>query len=192
LHGGTDYRRVFRFWTGDDTDATVVIDRQGYLYVGSEYQRFDERSRKVGQIMKLDPRKPDDPMVWSIPATAIGFENAGGTWSTPAIYGKYVYEATADGHLMGIDKRTGKILWQVQLTKPVISSPVPVGDVLVQGDCGGTLRALDISKPRRPPTELWRVQLPGCIESTPAVWQGRIYVGTRAGRIYGIGESLGR
>jgi outer membrane protein assembly factor BamB len=192
LHGGTDYRRVFRFWTGDDTDASVVIDDEGYLYVGSEYQRFNERSREVGQIMKLDPRKPHDPLVWSIPAPAIGFEGAGGTWSTPAIYGDYVFEAIADGHLLGIDRDTGKILWQVQLTKPVVSSPVPIDDVLIQGDCGGVLRGLDISKPRRPPPELWRVQLPGCIESTPAVWRGMIYVGTRAGKIYGIGEGAGR
>src|SRR5256714_10438673 len=26
LHGGTHYSRVFRFWDGDDTDASVVID----------------------------------------------------------------------------------------------------------------------------------------------------------------------
>src|SRR5262249_48976732 len=33
LRGGTGAKRVFRFWTGDDTDASVVIDRDGYLYV---------------------------------------------------------------------------------------------------------------------------------------------------------------
>ena len=35
--------------------------------------------------------------------------------------------------------------------------------------------------------ELWSVDLGGCIESTPAVWNGRIFVGTRAGGIYAIG-----
>ena len=48
LHGGTKYRRVFRFWDGDDTDASVVIDRQGFLYVGVEYQRFNARAGLVG------------------------------------------------------------------------------------------------------------------------------------------------
>ena len=28
LRGGDTYHRVFRFWTGDDTDASVVIDRR--------------------------------------------------------------------------------------------------------------------------------------------------------------------
>src|SRR3972149_11399381 len=32
LNGGTRYRRVFRFWTGDDTDASAVIDEEGYRY----------------------------------------------------------------------------------------------------------------------------------------------------------------
>src|SRR5213078_2504084 len=51
LKGGTVAKEVFRFWTGDDTDASVVIDDQGYLYVASEYQRFDDRSKQVGQLM---------------------------------------------------------------------------------------------------------------------------------------------
>jgi hypothetical protein len=50
------------------------------------------------------------------------------------------------------------------------------------------LHDFDISNPRRLPRELWRVQLAGCIESTPAVWHGMIYVGARGGQIYGIGD----
>ena len=33
------------------------------------------------------------------------------------------------------------------------------------------------------------MKLGGCIESTPAVWKGRIYVGARGGRFYAIGDS---
>ena len=33
-----------------------------------------------------------------------------------------------------------------------------------------------------------RVALGGCIEATPSVWKGRIYVGTRAGAMYAIGN----
>jgi hypothetical protein len=31
------------------------------------------------------------------------------------------------------------------------------------------------------------VRLGGCVEATPAVWRGRIYVGTRAGALYALG-----
>ena len=101
LDGGDEYHRVFRFWTGDDTDGSIVIDDEGFLYVASEYQRFNERSQRLGQLMKLDPSKPNDPIVWSIPAPEIGFEGAGGSWSTPALYGDYVYFTTAAGRVTG-------------------------------------------------------------------------------------------
>ncbi len=38
------------------------------------------------------------------------------------------------------------------------------------------------------PKELWTLNLGGCIESTPAVWHRMLYVGTRGGQIYGIGD----
>ena len=98
-----------------------------------------------------------------------------------------VIDTTATGDLLGISRKTGKVLWTVHLAPPTLNSPVPVDHTLIVGDCAGVLHGLDISKPKRTPREVWRVQLPGCIESTPAVWRGMIYVGTRAGKIYGIG-----
>jgi outer membrane protein assembly factor BamB len=188
LAGGAKYRRVFRFWTGDDTDASVVIDERGDLYVASEYQRFNERSQVLGQLMKLDPSKPRAPIVWSIPATEIGFEGAGGSWSTPALHGDYVYFTTAAGRVLEVSRKSGKIVWELQIGAPAIGSPVVVDDVLIQGDCTGALYAWDLSKPWKEPPRLWSMQFPGCVESTPAVWHGWLYVGTRAGQLYGIAD----
>ena len=39
----------------------------------------------------------------------------------------------------------------------------------------------------RPP-EIWSVQIGGCIESTPTVWKGKVYFGTRAGKFFSIGD----
>ena len=189
LNGGTDYHRVFRFWTGDDTDASVVIDGQGYLYVASEYQRFNERSRQVGQLMKLDPRRADDPMVWSIPARQIGFEGAGGSWSTPALYGDRVFFTTAAGRVLEVDRVTGEILWEVHVSAPSIASPVVVDGVLIQGDCSGALYAWNIADAAKPPGLIWKLDLNGCIESTPAVWRGWLYLGTREGYLFGLADA---
>ena len=41
MRSGVPPRRVFRFWMGDDTDATVAIDEQGYLYAAAELERFE-------------------------------------------------------------------------------------------------------------------------------------------------------
>ena len=56
--GQGEITRTFRFWTGDDTDATIVADEEGYLYVGQEWDRRNDRGREVGQLLKLDPRRP--------------------------------------------------------------------------------------------------------------------------------------
>ncbi|HEX6230189.1 MAG TPA: PQQ-binding-like beta-propeller repeat protein [Actinomycetota bacterium] len=189
LEGGRRARRVFRFWTGEDTDATVVIDEDGDLYVGSELERSTQRGAEVGQLMKLDPSRPDDPLVWSLPVTERGLDGAGGVWATPALYGETVYVATNHGDLIAVNTETGRERWRIHLVGPTWSSPVPVDGVLLQGDCGGTLHAFDISgNPNREPPELWRLNLGSCVESTPAVWDGRIYVGTRGGAIFGIGD----
>jgi hypothetical protein len=36
---------------------------------------------------------------------------------------------------------------------------------------------------------IWLVPLVSCIETTPAVWMGRIYVGSRGGFVYAIGAA---
>jgi outer membrane protein assembly factor BamB len=186
LEGGSRVERVFRFWTGDDTDATVVIDETGALYVASEYQRGTERSREVGQLMKLDPRRPGDPLVWSIDAREIGFEGAGGSWSTPALYADLVIFTTAAGRVLAVERDTGDVRWERQVGAPAIGSPVVVGGVLIQGDCRGDLWAWDVSDPTEDPVLLWRLHFSDCIESTPAVWRGWIYLGTRQGYLYGL------
>jgi outer membrane protein assembly factor BamB len=87
---------------------------------------------------------------------------------------------------MGIDRATGAIRWEKQFGGPVWSSPVIVDDVWIQGDCEGVLHAYDVSDTTIDPPELWAVELGGCIESTPAVWDGWIYVGTRGGFFHAL------
>jgi outer membrane protein assembly factor BamB len=138
--------------------------------------------------VKLDPRKPDDPVVWSAHFRDLGYDGNGGIFSTPAISGDYVYVATNHGDLVALDRHTSEEAWRYQLTAPTWSSPVVVDDVLIQGDCAGVLHGFDISDPGAQPPELWNVRVDGCIEATPAVWEGMIYVGSRGGAIYGIGD----
>ena len=186
LQDGTAPTRTFRFWTGDDTDATVVPDEEGMLYVASEFERHTARSSEVGQIMRLDPSRPDDPLVWSVPVQGA---DESGVWATPALHRDVVYVATHLGDLMAIDRETGEVRWTIHLPGPTWQSPVVVDDVLIQGDCNGVLHAYDVRDTTVQPPELWCVELGGCIESTPAVWGGRIYVGTRSGQFHAIGAT---
>ncbi len=115
LTGGTEYQQVLRFWVGDDVDASLVMDQAGFLYVAAEYQRFNERAQEVGQLLKLDPRTPEDPLVWSIDAREIGFEGAGGSWSTPALYGDVVVFSTAAGRVLIVDRISGAIVQELSV-----------------------------------------------------------------------------
>ena len=180
---GRPPRRTLRFWTGDDVDASVVVDEQGFLYVGVEWERHNARAADVGQILKLDPRHPNRPVVWAIDDQ--GADTAG-VWATPALYRDIVIVATNGGAIKGIDRRTGAVRWELSLPGPTWQSPVIVDDVLIQGDCNGVLHAYDVSDTTVSPPELWQIELGGCIESTPAVWRGQIFVGTRAGLMHAV------
>jgi outer membrane protein assembly factor BamB len=178
-------QRIFRFWTGDDTDGSVVVDEAGMLYVGSEWERHDARSVEVGQMMKLDPSRPDAPLLWSQHDDGLA---KAGVYSTPAVVGDTVIFTTYSGRAVGLDRTTGAIRWEKRLPSPLMGSPALVDGVWLQGDCAGVLHAYDVRTPGTDPPELWQVPLGACIESTPAVWKGRIYVGTRGGYVYGIGD----
>jgi len=184
---GVEPERVFRFWTGDDTDATIVVDDEGYVYVGTELERLTDRSLELGQVIKLDPARPDDPVVWSRDIHRIGVV-PDGVWATLAVDRDVVYVPTDSGTLYALDRETGATRWQKALPGPLWSSPTVVDNVLVQADCAGVVHGFDVSDTSVEPAELWSVQLPWCIESSPAVWEGVIYVGHRRGGFHAIGD----
>ena len=60
---------------------------------------------------------------------------------------------------------------------------------LITGDCAGIVHAYDVSNTLVDPPEIWQVPLGSCIEATPAVWKGWIYVGTRGGFDYALSDA---
>jgi hypothetical protein len=198
LDDGAVPKQFFRFYTAGDNDPTVVADDDGMIYAANTNDRpsnprvdtkVDQttgpEATQVGQLTKLDPSKPDDPIVWTFTDTV---NKDSGIYGTPGVVGDVIVVSTNGGRLLGLDRGTGQLLWQVPLGGPAWGSPVVVDDVLLIGDCDGNLHALDVSDPRVVPPELWRVNLHGCIEATPAVWRGHIYVGSRSpGYLYALG-----
>ena len=188
LREGQEPTRTFRYWVGDDVDASIVIDASGMLYVAAEYERGNSRAREIGQLIKLDPTKADDEaLVWSIDVNN-GLDT--GIWGTPALHDDVVIFGSQSGQFRAVDQATGENVWQIDgLGFHLWQSPVVVDDVLIMGDCFGTLRGYDVADSRRQPEELWALKIDdGCIESTPAVWDGTIVVGTRRGGVYGISD----
>ena len=181
---------VLDFWTGDDIDSTIVIDTEGMLYVTSQIDLATARAAEVGQLVKLDPGRPDDPVVWAIEIPSVG-SAIGGAWATPALYDGLLYLPTNPGELLAVDTATGEVVWRDSVGVHAWSSPVVVDtSLIVAVNCSSTpaLRAYDIREPHRP-VAAWEIPVAsGCLESTPAVWNGHIYVGSRDGYFYAIGD----
>lgn len=182
---------VFDFWTGDDTDATLVADDDGFIYSVSEYERMNERE-KIGQILKLDPRKytadldsSKDILVWGIPVPKKR-GMTGGLWATPAIRDNRLYVPTNPGDLLLIDTDTGKIMDSVYIGTNAWSSPALIDNNLIVGTCEGKILNFDISKDTLNKVWEYKINSGSCIESSPAVWKGQIFFGARDGYIYSI------
>jgi outer membrane protein assembly factor BamB len=194
----------FDFWTGDDTDATMSIDSDGFLYVVSHGDHEKDsnlsarRVREIGSLMKLDTSIPATDLQSTAPSVgrldipaARGQDT--GAWATPALHPDgLIFVATDSGELLAVDTDTGEKVWEDDIGVNAWSSPVIADDTLViavncfTSDKG--IRAYDLTDPRNP-VELWTIPATdGCIESTPAVWNGRIYVGSRDGYFYAFGE----
>ena len=180
---------VFDYWVGDDVDASIVIDEDGMIYVSVEHERFLPRSDEVGQLVKLDPYDSENPLRWSVHAPGRPDGDVGGLWATPALGDGVLYAPTHEGKLLAVDRANGEVVWEDTIGWHAWSSPAVVDGKLVLGTCNGSLRIYDLTDPRQPSlVGSTRLESGGCIESTPAVWKGRILVGSRDGYFYAFGE----
>jgi outer membrane protein assembly factor BamB len=196
--GPEAYPVLFQYWTGEDTDATIVADEQGYIYVcqhsdnARQSSIATQRAGAVGQIFKMDPRKAEtgeDPIVWSQPVTILRSGEAG-VWATPTLYKDMLYVSTHNGAILGFDRQTGEKIWRKDLSYHDWASASVVDQTLVVGDTNGILHAWDVTNTRVDPPAVWSFQMPTqhALESSPGVWKGRIYIGSRDGYFYCLGD----
>ena len=180
---------VMEWQAGDDVDATLVGGPDGAIYVSVEDERPPSPAKALtGHLARLDPSRPENPLDWSVtfPGT---YSGDGGLWATPALHAGHLYVPTHAGGLYTIEAATGRITSEIAMPAHGWSSPVVVGTELLVGTCDGELVAFSLAIPATP-REVWRFRPPGagCWESTPAVWDGVIYVGNRDGHVYAIGQ----
>lgn len=188
---------VFDYWAGGDIDATIVIDAEGMLYIsvnvkpaqvgqGYRTQANIDRTREIGQLIKLDPYADGDPLIWSVDLSSAGQEDSG-TWATPALHDGVVYTNTHLGSLIAVDADTGETVWQDgSVGWHSWSSPAVVDDTLVVATCAGDLRGYSLEDPRAP-ERIWTVPIgESCLEATPAIWNGTMYLGSRDGFLRAI------
>ncbi|MEE9176982.1 MAG: PQQ-binding-like beta-propeller repeat protein [Acidimicrobiia bacterium] len=130
-------------------------------------------------MIKLDPYTSGEPRIWGIDLTSGGFDT--GIWATPALHEGLLYVNTHSGELIAVETETGEIVWSDEVGWHSWSSPSVVDDTLVVATCTGELRGYSLVNPRLPVRQ-WTIEISeACLEATPAIWNGTIYLGSRDG-----------
>jgi outer membrane protein assembly factor BamB len=112
-----------------------------------------------------------------------------------------VYFGAGDGRLYAVDARSGEVLWTLSTDGRIRSTPAVADGRVVVGGSDGVVYAADALTGRL----LWRHETEGAtlrsaefgfdrrtIQSSPAIADGRVHVGTRDGTIYTLDLGTGR
>lgn len=192
------------FVAGGDLDSTVAVTRDGMLLVGMEREYVEH-----GGVFMLDPRKaPGDAVVWLFSTEDRGIgEWAGGVVGSVALHPEQPLAAfcSVDGNLYVV--RTDRIDGDgpspddaERHPRPAlvfkdhiggsISTPAIVGDRMVAAGLDQKVHLYDITPAgdQFTVTEIATFTADGPFESTPLVWDSRVYIGCRDGYLYCLGE----
>ncbi len=189
--------------TGDDTDATIVVEDTPdgpFLYTGNEMDKRGEAPNKAnsGPIAMTKLNGLTGEQVWSYSLDAV-YNKAvnGGVMATPVFGTGEVSDliffsvaktgSDSRGSLVALDRRSGTVAWERKLAAFGWSSPV-----MITGDDGHTYGAVGDSSGLlhlfNPATgvDYSTLQLSKNIEASPAVYGNTLVVGTYAKLLYGI------
>jgi outer membrane protein assembly factor BamB len=193
----------WRFDTGTDLDGTISVTPDSCLIVPVEKQYTTSR----GGVFKIDPRKPaSEAVVWYFPTADRRYSDwEGGIVGSVAVQDSLVVFRAIDGYLYVVnhylfDDRTQarfnkttyrqpKLLAKILLSPAIATSLLLDGRILTVG-YDDKLRIFTVDRTDQGFTLAARdsITIPGFFESTPLVWDGRIYVGNRNGWFYCLGE----
>jgi len=185
----------------DDSDCTITLEDSSAgvsLYTANE---IDKRSAvsKVGancNIRKLDALTGELIWQYDVPCVYHFYLN-GGALATPLvgqddisdliIFNVCLTSSESDGKLIALDKETGKLVWERDLAAYSWSSPVPIKSddgktYAVFCDSAGNMHLFD----PRTGKDLDVISLGANVESSPAVYNDMLVVGSYAKKIFGI------
>jgi outer membrane protein assembly factor BamB len=192
--------------TGDDTDASVMLDVEGdsavYIYVGNEVDKnaplFNSSFRKLDALTGKE--------IWKVEKQCYGSDingraNSGGILASPALgkkKGKHLVftifsrvDKMSRGELVAVDKHTGKTAWTFLLDAYSWASPVDFYDeeghmYLFLTDVTGNIYLMDGISGKL----IFKQKTNYIFEASPIIFDDRIVVASR-GRIIASFKILG-
>lgn len=193
---------VWIYETGDDTDSTTVIEetKDGvFLYTANQVDKRGENGKnKVADCNIRKFNALTGELIWQKDYQCVyNYYINGGALGTPVlgkddisnmvIFNIAFTGSNSDGTLVALDKETGKEIWTKKLASYSWCSPVDFKSsdgktYMVYTDFAGYMRLLD---PMTGNT-LDTISLGKNVESSPAIYDDTIVVGSYAQKIFGI------
>ncbi|HML50387.1 MAG TPA: PQQ-binding-like beta-propeller repeat protein [Propionicimonas sp.] len=187
--------------TGDDTDATIVLEDGAdgpFIYTGNEMDKRGEAGATSGPITIQKLNALTGEQVWSYSIDAV-YNKAvnGGLMATPLLGTGDVSDlvffniaktgSDATGTLVALDKKTGTVVWQRSLSAFSWSSPLLLTgtDGHTYGVIGDSRGLLHLFNPNTG-EDYSTLQLSQNIEASPSAYGNMLVVGTYAKLLYGI------
>ncbi len=183
----------WRFRTGRAISSTPAV-ADGLVFVGSRDNAFWAVDARTGKERWRLETGRDVPFPW-------GFESGDLYTSSTTWADGTLYFGSGDGHVYAVDPKSGRTRWRFATGGRVRSSPAVAEGRIYTGSADGTLYALDAKSGR----ELWRFDTEGhtlesarfgfdrrTIQASPAVADGRVYIGSRDGFLYAVDAASGR
>jgi alcohol dehydrogenase (cytochrome c) len=163
-------------------ESTPLV-HDGVMYIPEMRDRIEAVDAATGDPIWKFERKYAD-----------GFKGSGATKRNIAIYGNYLFSSSGDGYVYAVDARTGKQVWENQVTdfhtQPggPSAGPVIAGGKVISGRAcsvqGGPEACVIVANDPLTGKELWRTHTvakpgdPGGDSWGDTPWEKRVTVGT--------------
>lgn len=193
---------VWMYDVKDDTDASIVIeetDEGVFLYTANQVDKRGENGKAAVadcNIRKLNALTGE--LIWQKDYQCVyNYYINGGALGTPVlgkddisnmvIFNICFTGSNQDGTMVALDKRTGNEIWKKKLASYSWCSPVDFKSsdgktYMVYSDFAGYMHLVDPMDGKT----LDSVSLQGNVESSPAIYNDTIVVGSYARKIFGI------
>jgi outer membrane protein assembly factor BamB len=162
------FRIVWSVGLGGLIEFPAVVDN-GVAYIGNANAAIRAISMRSGVVLW----RHDTPH--------------GQMASSPAVVGQELVYHSMDGHVIVLDRATGRELWQTTIGSPIESSPIVGDNIDYFGAWNGRLYALDLRTHRL----RWTRDLGAKITSSAAIDGGRLFIGDYGGRLWALSPRTG-
>ena len=109
-----------------------------------------------------------------------------GIWASPIFYKERIYIGASDGYLHCLSANKGELIWRYKARGPIWGSSPIIDGRVVFGDKAGWIHMVDAENGQ----QVSEIKIGDKdVNSTPAVMDGRIYIGAFNGKLYCLGSS---